>query len=252
MRALSSKTEPKTDETLDSIYNGKVKVFQSKKGYRFSIDAVLLAEFVRGLKGDNIIDIGTGCAIVPLMLAKNNPNIKVTGVEIQDSLYELAKKNVIENDFSDRIKIIRHDMREVKGVFKPASFDIVTANPPYVECDAGRINPESEKAIARHEIKLSLDELIKTAKYLLSSTGRIVIIYPAKRAVDLVDLLRKHNVEPKMMQMIHSKLDGEAKLVIVKASKSAKRGGLKVLPPCIIYNDDNTYTDKVERILQGA
>jgi tRNA1Val (adenine37-N6)-methyltransferase len=243
--------KPHSDETLDTIYHGKLKLFQKKKGYRFSIDAVLLAEFVRKLKGERLIDIGTGCGVVPLMIALNNPAIKITGIEIQESLYDLATRNVIENGFTKRVKIINYDIRDAKSIFKGGSFDIVTANPPYIKSDSGRLNPHEEKAIARHELTISLEGLIKTAKYLLTSTGKLVIIYPAKRAVDLLDLLRRENIEPKMIQMVHSKVDTEAKLIIVKASKSAKKGGLKILKPCIIYNEDKTYTKDVERILNG-
>jgi len=251
-----AKKQPKKrsiEESLDTIYNGKIKIFQNKKGYRFSIDAVLLAEFVRKIKGDRLLDIGTGCGVVPLMIAYNNPLIKITGVEIQDSLYNLAQRNVAENELTDRIKILQHDIRDVENIFHPGSFDIITANPPYIRHDSGRVNPEEEKAIARHEITISLDSLIKTAKYLLTDTGKLVIIYPAQRAVDLFDSLRRENIEPKNILMIHSKISAEAKLIIVKASKSAKRGGLSVLPPFVIYNDndDNTYTTEVERILQG-
>jgi tRNA1Val (adenine37-N6)-methyltransferase len=239
-------------ETLDTIYNGKIKLFQKKNGYRFSIDAVLLADFLLNVKGGNIIDIGTGCGVVPLMIVSRKEHCKITGIEIQDSLFDLAKRNVKENGFIDRIDIIKHDIRDIKSIFKPGSFDIVTANPPYIKHDAGRINPQEEKAIARHEITISLEDLIKTSKYLLTSTGKVVIIYPANRTIDLIELLRKESVEPKRIQMIHSKYKGEAKLVIVEASKSAKKGGLKILSPRIIYNDDSTYTDEVERILQGA
>lgn len=247
-----SHKKPEPVETLDTIYNGKVQLYQNKNGYRFSIDAVLLAEFVHKIKGRTLLDIGTGCAVVPLMVAYKNKHVNITGVEIQESLYELAVRNVELNELTERVKVIQHDVRHIDKVFEPGSFDIVTANPPYIKCDSGRLNPVEEKAIARHELTISLDSLIKAADYLLTQTGRLVMIYPAKRAVDLITLLRDANIEPKTMQMIHSKRDTEAKLVIVKASKSAKPGGLKVLPPLIIYKNGNTYTKEVERMLDGG
>ncbi|MFC1856074.1 tRNA1(Val) (adenine(37)-N6)-methyltransferase [Thermodesulfobacteriota bacterium] len=240
------------NETLDSIYNGKIKLFQKKKGYRFSIDAVLLAEFVHKLGGARLLDLGTGCGIVPLMIAHKNTHVNITGVELQDSLYDLAKRNVEENGLTDRIKIIQHDIRHVDRILSPESFDLITANPPYIERDSGRLNPDKEKAIARHELMVSLEEIVRAVKYLLTPTGKAVIIYPAKRAVDLLTLLRKEGIEPKFVQMIHSKLTTEAKLVIVKASKSGKKGGLKVLPPWIIYNEDGNYTDESEKMLNGT
>jgi len=243
---------PSSGESLDTIYNGKVKLYQKKKGYRFSIDAVLLAEFAHKFSGKKMLDIGTGCGVVPLMVAYKNKSVNITGVEIQDSLYDLAQRNVKLNRLSKRIKIIQHDARHVDKIFEPGSFDIVTANPPYVKTNSGRINPDEEKAIARHEITMSLDELIKSAKYLLTPTGRFIMIYPAKRTVDILGHLRAANIEPKMIQMIHSKRDGEAKLIIVKASKRAKKGGLTVLPPLVIYKSNNIYTDEVGTILNGG
>ena len=244
-------TKPHDDETLDTIYRGKIKIFQKKNGYRFSIDAVLLAAFVQQLKGERIIDIGTGSGVVPLMMAKRNPHCKIVGIEIQDSLFDLAVRNVNENDLQNRINIVKHDIKDIKSVFPHESFDIVTANPPYIKADSGRINPQEEKAISRHEIMISLEELIKTVKYLLTPTGKAVVIYPANRAIDLIEGLRRQNIEPKAMQVIYSKVQSEGKLVIVEASNSSKKGGLKILPPCILYNEDNTYTDEVERMLEG-
>ena len=251
MNISPDQSKPDIDETLDTIYKGKVKIFQKKNGYRFSIDAVLLADYVLQLKGDRIIDIGTGSAVVPLMIAKKNPHCMIVGIEIQDSLFDLAIKNVRENGFQDRINIVKRDIKDIKSVFPHESFDIVTANPPYIRIDSGRINPLKEKAIARHEILLSLKELVKKIKYLLTPTGKAVIIYPANRAIDLVEELRRQNIEPKAMQVIYSKMDSEGKLVIVEASKSSKKGGLKILPPCVIYNEDGTYTDEVEKMLEG-
>lgn len=249
---MLSKEKPRADETLDTIYKGKIKVFQKKKGYRFSIDAVLLAAYVQKLKGDRIIDIGTGCGVVPLMIAlKDHRKNKIIGVELQDTLFDLASRNVIENGFEERVEIIQHDIKEIKSRFHAESFDIVTANPPYIKVDSGRVNPQTEKAIARHEITLSLPELIKTAKYLLSATGKFVIIYPENRVIDLLEALRIENVEPKVMQVIYSDIKSEGKLVIVEASKSSKKGGLKILAPCILYNEDKTYTDEIADILEG-
>ncbi len=247
----NDRPQPNHDETLDSFFKGKVKIFQKKKGYRFSIDAVLLADYVLRKKCDNILDIGTGCGVVPLMIAKKNQHCRIVGVEIQDSLYDLAIRNITENGFQDRVTIIKHDIRDIKSVFLQESFDLIMANPPYVKVDSGRLNPEAEKAIARHELTMSLSDLVRTIKYLLTPTGKAVVIYPSKRAIDLIEELRRCNIEPKYMQVIYSSVNSEGKLVIVEATKSSKKGGLKILPPCILYNLDNTYTKEIEKILAG-
>ncbi len=240
------------DETLDTIYKGKVLIYQKKKGYRFSIDAVLLADYVGRLKGRRVIDLGTGCGVVPLMIAKNDPERKIVGVEIQDTLYDLARRNVTVNGFEERIEIIKQDFRSIKGIYPHESFDIVSANPPYIKADSGRINPHEEKAIARHELTMSLTDLVSAAKYLLAPTGKAVIIYPAFRVIDLINELRAQKLEPKATQIIYSHIESEGKLVIIEASKSSKKGGLKILPPRILYKELNVYTDEVENILGGA
>jgi tRNA1Val (adenine37-N6)-methyltransferase len=151
-----------SDETLDSFFNGGLRVIQKKRGYRFSADAVLLSQFIRIRKDERAIDLGTGCGILPLLLSQTTKALSLVGVEIQKELAECAKKNVLLNHLEHRISMLHHDFRELKKIYPPGSFGVVFSNPPYRKYRTGRVNPSMEKAIARHEIKGSLEDLLST------------------------------------------------------------------------------------------
>ena len=167
------------------------KSFRRKRGYRFSIDAVLLSQFIKIRKDERVIDLGTGCGILPFLLSHTTKAHSFVGVEIQKGLAECAKKNVVLNHLEDRISILKQDFRELKGIFPPGSFDVVLSNPPYRKFRTGRINPSMEKAIARHEIKGTLEDLISIASYLLPLKGRCYLIFPASRTVDLLVVIER-------------------------------------------------------------
>jgi tRNA1Val (adenine37-N6)-methyltransferase len=228
MNPLSS-----SDETLDTFFDGSLQILQKKKGYRFSLDAVLLHHFVRLKRDEKAIDLGTGCGILPLLLCRTTKAHSLVGVEIQEGLAELARKNVVLNHLQLRVSILRQDFRELKQTFPAAAFDVVLSNPPYRKCRTGRMNPSAEKAIARHEIKGSLEEMISIASYLLPPGGRCYLIYPAARVVDLLVILRGHRLEPKRLQFVHSCIEEKATFVL---SESIKQGGVesKILEPLIL------------------
>src|SRR4030043_1940400 len=186
---------PSPDETLDMFFNGKLRIIQKKKGYRFSMDAVLLSQFINLRKNERVIDLGTGCGILPLLLSHTTKAHSFIGVEIQKGLADCAKRNVVLNHLKDRISILRQDFRELKGTFPSGSFDIALSNPPYRKYRTGRINPSMEKAIARHEIKGTLEDLISIASYLLPLKGKFTMIFPASRTVDLFVALRDGGLE---------------------------------------------------------
>lgn len=221
---------PSTDETLDTFLNGSLQILQKKRGYRFSIDAVLLSQFIKIRRDENAIDLGTGCGILPLLLSKTTKANSFVGVEIQKGLAELAKKNVVLNHLQHRISILHLDFKRLKIFFPPGSFKVVFSNPPYRKFLTGRINPIIEKAIARHEIKGSLKDLISIISYLLPAKGRCYLIYPASRLVDLLVVLRNKNMEPKRLQLVYPQLDEGAKFVLAEAIKSSGVE-LKILPP---------------------
>ncbi len=225
---------PSPDETLDNFFNGKLQIIQKKKGYRFSIDAVLLSQFIKIRKNERAIDLGTGCGILPLLLAHTTKAHFFIGVEIQKGLAECAKKNVVLNHLEDRISILKQDFRELKGTLPPGSFDVVLSNPPYRKYRTGRINPSMEKAIARHEIKETLEDLISIASYLLPPKGRCYLIFPALRTVDLLVALRGEKLEPKRLQFVHPRIGEEAKFILTESIK-ASGVELKLMEPLILH-----------------
>ncbi len=224
---------PSVDETLDIFFNGKLQIIQRKKGYRFSVDTILLSQFVRIRKNERVIDLGTGCGILPLLLSQNGKALSFVGVEIQKGLVECAEKNVVLNHLEDCISILKHDFRELKRVFPPGSFDVVLSNPPYREYQTGRINPSMEKAIARHEIKGKLQDLISIASYLLPPKGRCYLIFPALRTVDLFVALRNGKLEPKRIQFVHPRMGKEAKFILTESLK-ASGVELKIMRPLFL------------------
>ncbi len=227
------------DETLDTFSNGSLHVLQKKKGYRFSVDSILLGQFTRVRKNERVIDLGTGCGILPLLLSQTTKAHSFVGVEIQKGLAECAKKNVVLNRLEGRIEILGQDFRELKKAFPPGSFHVVLSNPPYRKQRSGRINPSFEKAVARHEVEGTLLDLISTASYLLPPKGRCYLIFPAVRTVDLLVSLRGGKLEPKRLQFVYPRREAEAKFVLAESVK-ASGVELKILSPRILDESDKT------------
>ena len=231
--------------TTDSFFNGRIQVLQQRCGYRFSIDAVLIAAYAGPRPADTVLDLGTGCGIIPLILAERNPKIKVYGIEVQQSLADLAMLNVKANGLDKRIHILCMDMKALQPDKIGAPIDLVVSNPPYRKAATGRINPDQQRAVARHEIKVTLSDFIETARRMLRVSGRLVMIYPAERMTDLIVQMRSSGIEPKLTRMIHSAADTRAKLILVEGKKGG-RPGLKIGPPLIIYQKNGSYTDEVQ------
>jgi tRNA1Val (adenine37-N6)-methyltransferase len=235
------------EETLDTILDGRLRVFQKKKGYRFSLDSILLAHFVFLKPHTRAIDLGCGSGIILFILAKRFPDINFSGLEIQENLAALAQKNTQINNLGNRIKIFYGDARIINNIYPTHSFDAVIFNPPYRKLSSGRINPHPEKAIARHEIKGSLKDFLKAAKYLLKPAGRVFTIYPAKRLVELVYLFRASGIEPKKMKLVFSDNSSVAEFVLLEG-KSGSREELKLESPLFIYDQNRNYTEEMAGI----
>jgi tRNA1Val (adenine37-N6)-methyltransferase len=221
------------DETLDTFLNERIKVVQKKSGYRFSVDAVLLSQFCRIRKKEKVIELGTGCGILPLLLSQTTKAHSFVGVEIQKGLAELAKKNVKLNHLDDRVSILQKDFRALKKAFPAGSFDVVLSNPPYRRYRTGRVNPALEKAIARHEIKGTLEDLISIASYLLPPKGRCYLIFPALRTVDLLAALRSQRLEPKRLQFVYPHSQKDAKFILTESIRDSGVE-LRVMDPLIL------------------
>ena len=236
------------NETFDTLFGGKVKVIQEKNGYRFSIDAFLLAGFVCLRRGDRVIDLGTGVGIIPLILGTRGEDAEqIVGVEIQKQLAELAKRNVLINGLEDLITIYHGDFKGLNDAFAPSSFDVLVTNPPYYRVSSGRINPCSQKAIARHEITCTINDVLQASCYLLKEGGRMFIIFPATRAITLFDNLRSASLEPKRIRWIYSREGEEAKFILVEAHKGGGEG-VEVLPPLFVYSVNGSNTPEMEAL----
>jgi tRNA1Val (adenine37-N6)-methyltransferase len=209
-----------------------------------------LAHFVALKAGESAIDLGTGNGVIPLILARLHSDVAITGVEIQPAMAERAARNVRFNQLESQIHIRLGDIREVDAIAPAASFDVAVCNPPYRGVASGRISPNDEKRIARHESRGALDDFLRAADFLLRAKGRIAVVYLAERAVDLFSAMRAARLEPKRIRMVHSFVDADASLVLVEGMKGG-RSGVKILPPLTIYGDGNNYSAEVAAIIAG-
>ena len=234
---------------MDTFFKGRLKVKQARSGYRFSIDAVLLAHYVNPRPGDTILDLGTGCGIIPLILAFRHPNVTLYGVEIQADLADLARANVVANGLENRITTMQQDLKDLTPGAVPPRVNMVVSNPPFRKVNSGRMNPHEQRAIARHEIKATLQDVVAAASRMLSSGGRFVTIYAVERLADMLVFMRAARLEPKRVRMVHSTDGREAKLFLVEGVKGANPG-LTVAAPLIIYGQEGAYTEEVEQMLE--
>jgi tRNA1Val (adenine37-N6)-methyltransferase len=234
--------------TEDTALGGTIRVKQHREGYRFSIDAFLLADFVRPGPEEVVLDLGAGCGIIPLILARRHPRVRVYGVEVQRELALLAQENVIQNRVDDRIVILHKDLRELNKSSFATRVDWIVSNPPFRGRASGRINPDLQRAIARHEIKLTLDELVRVSSAILDPGGRFAVVYPAERLTALLSTLHKWRIEPKTLRTVHSHGEVDAKRVLVAGAKEG-RPGMRICRPLTIYRPDGKYTHEIEAML---
>ena len=245
---MTDHIKPNSDETLDTIKDAKI--IQAKNGYRFSIDAVLLEDFITAKKSEKGIELGTGSGIISILLAKRLKSTNITAVEIQKGLADRAERNVELNELKGEIDVRSMDMRKLRDEFHTNEIDFVFSNPPFRKPDTGRMSTDEERAKARHEIEINLPDLISTASYLLRHNGSFFMIYHPFRLAELVSLLRESRLEPKRIRFVHSRQGEEAKMVLIEAVKG---GGvwLKIDPPLYLYEKGNDYTREAEDILKA-
>lgn len=230
--------------TADAFFDGRIRVRQYRDGYRFSVDSVILAHHVAAAPAERFLDLGTGCGIMPLIIAVRNPNASVTGIEIQEDLADLAAANVLENRLTERIGIRHLDMTRLARRDVVGPVDMVFSNPPYRRMRSGRMNPNRQKAAARHEIHATLTQVVATAARMLDLGGRFALVYSAERLAELLSELRGRDLEPKWLRAVHSRAAAPAKLVLVEALKGG-RSGMTVGPPLVVYKADGDYTAEV-------
>ena len=234
--------------TSDALFGGKLIVRQEAKGYRFSLDAVLLAGLAGVRANDRVIELGTGCGVIPLVLAYRGATRKtIAALEIQPALAALARQNVEANGFSGKIEVVETDFRQVASRFGPGSFDLVLSNPPYRRPGTGKINPDSQKAIARHELAATIEDVFCAASHLLPQGGRLALIYPASRASKLIRTAEANGFTAKRLTVIYSRPGETARLVHLECRKA---GGeeLRIEPPFYIYAEDGRYSDPMRKL----
>ena len=218
------------DECIDHFMDGRLKLIQSREGYRFSIDAILLSEFVTIRPRDIVIDMGTGCGVILMILLLTREVGHAFGLEIQTELAAQAARNVLLNGFEDRLDIISGDIKHPP--IAEESADVIICNPPYRQVKSGRINPDLRRAIARHEILASIDDILHASRRLLRKRGRLALIYPSVRLVDVLVRMRRFNLEPKRIQINYPSLETGSKLALIEASLNG-RPGVEILPPLL-------------------
>jgi len=208
------------DERLDEF--GGLRIIQKKDGPYFSIDAVILADFAEVRKGNKVADLGAGGGIISLLLASKIGLDKIIAVEIQEELADVARRNAMINNLDDKIDVVTDDLKLANKNFPAEQFDLVVSNPPYRVVGSGRLNPNSSRAIARHEIKCTLDDVLRSAFHLLKNHGRFAIVYRPDRLVDLISGCRKYRLEPKRLQVVYPDYEHESNLVLLEAVKNGQ------------------------------
>ena len=227
-----------------------IKIVQDNEMFNFSLDSVLLPNFVTINKNiKNIMDIGCGNAPIPLILSTKT-TAAITGVEIQKEVYELAIESIKLNNKEDQIKIINEDINVLYNEIETDSFDVITCNPPFFKyVETSNINKNDYKIFARHEIKLNLEQLFKIAKKLLKNNGVIAIVHRPERMVEIIEEMKKNNIEPKKIRFVYPKMDSDANIMLIEGSKNGKPG-IKFLPPLYTHLKTGEYTDEIKKFFE--
>ena len=232
----------KPGERLDDLQCRGYHIIQNPDTFCFGMDAVLLADFATGYKKGKAIDLGTGTGVIPLLMEGRGKCTHYTGLEIQEYSADMAKRSIAYNNLTDKIDIVQGDIKEVTNIFKAASFDVVTSNPPYITQSHGLENEFEPKNIARHEILVSLEDVIKAASYLLREGGSFAMVHKPFRLAEIIRLLSKYRLEPKRMCMVQPYKGKEPNMVLIESFKGG-RPMIKVEPALVVYNEDGSYTE---------
>lgn len=236
--------ELKSDERLDDLQRNGYQIIQKTNGFCFGMDAVLLSGFAVVKPGEKTVDLGTGTGIIPILLEAKYEGEHYTGLEIQDEMAEMAARSVALNHLEEKISIVKGDIKEASRLFGAASFDVVTSNPPYMNDAHGLKNPDLPKAIARHEVLCTLDDVAREAAKLLRPGGRFYLVHRPHRLIEIVTALTKYKLEPKRMKMVHPFVDKEANMVLIEAVRGGK-SMIKVEAPIVVYETAGVYTREI-------
>ncbi len=234
----------KENERIDDLQRNGYRIIQNPDKFCFGMDAVLLSGFVRAKEGSSVLDMGTGTGILPILLEARTGAAHLTGLEIQEESADMARRSVALNGLEEKIRIITGDIKEAGNLFDAASFDVITCNPPYMIGQHGLVNPADAKAIARHEILCTLEDVIGQTADLLKPGGNFFMVHRPFRLVEIMVLLRQYGLEPKRMQLVYPYVDKEPNMVLVEANRGGKPR-MKVEKPLIIYKEPGVYMPEI-------
>ncbi len=234
-------------ERIDDLERNGYKIIQSSGRFCFGMDAVLLSGFSLVKDGEEVIDLGTGTGIIPILLEAKTKGKHFTGLEIQPESAKMAERSVALNNLDEKINIVCGDIKEADRIFGKASFSVVTSNPPYMNDMHGIKNPDEEMAIARHEVKCTLDDVVRQAAALLKPKGRFYMVHRPHRLVEIINTFVKYRIEPKRIRFVHPYENKEANMVLIEGLRGGK-SMIKVESPLIVYDKDGNYTDEILRI----
>lgn len=238
----------KTGERTETMLKN-IKIIQRNDFQNFTLDSVLIGDFVKiNRKSKKILDIGTGCGIIALILA-NRSKAEIVGVELQEIMADIAKENVQNNELENRVKIMQGDIKNYREIFKRDEFDVVVTNPPYFEFkgDINQINDLEQLAMARHNVDLSLGEIVEASAFVLKNGGSFNMVFRVERLVEVFEIMRKYRLEPKRLTNIFTKQDGESKICLIEGIKDAEKG-LKIENPIFVYDEKGKRSEYIENL----
>ena len=240
-------TDLKENERLDDLQRNGYQIIQNPEKFCFGMDAVLLSGFARVKPGGRVLDMGTGTGIIPILLAARTEAAKISALEIQEESADMARRSVAINHLENKIDIVTGDIKEASTCFDAASFDVVTCNPPYMIGQHGLKNPDAPKAIARHEVLCTLEDVVRESAHLLKPGGNLFLVHRPFRLAEIICTLTKYKLEPKRMQLVHPYIDKEPNMVLIEANRGG-RSRMRVEKPLVVYKEPNVYTDDIYEI----
>lgn len=234
----------KENERIDELQRNGYKIIQSPEKFCFGMDAVLLSGFARARKGDVVLDMGTGTGIIPILMEAKTDAAHLTGLEVQEESADMARRSVSLNGLSDKIHIVTGDIKEADKLFKSASFDVITCNPPYMIGQHGIANPDAPKAIARHEVLCTLEDVVRQAAKLLKPGGNFFMVHRPFRLAEIITLMVQYKLEPKRMQLVYPYVDKEPNMVLIEGCRGGK-SRMTVEKPLIVYKEPGVYMPEI-------
>ena len=238
----------KEDERIDDLEYKGLKIIQNKKWFCFGIDSVLLSDFAKNMKNNRtVLDLGTGTGIIPILLCGKTNLKKVVGIEIQKDVANMAKRSSQLNNLQDRFEVVNTNIIDLKNIYEKQSFDVIVTNPPYKKENTGITNENEAKLISRHEITANLEDFISISKDLLKDKGEFYMVHRPERLVDILSLMRKYKIEPKILKFVSPNKNKEPNLILIKGIKNAN-SFLKIEKNLYVYNEDGKYTNEILKI----